>query len=243
MLTVPPPPGLALAGPLPVVAETFTRHLAAEQRRAWVAPSRELRLTPDARLSSEGYAPARLELVGLRALLVYYNDAFPRATPVLSKLTPGSFAAVWSELFDREDPRLVRVCERVGAEGRAVYAVTSPSYATDYTVASVVADVARLLGGAEFPCSLTYDAGELRAALVVKFERYDLRFDLSDVFGDEVARVSVVTKDGRDLGDPAPEVKKRRSTSNGGIPGATVAAGLATKITASVEFFAAKGGR
>lgn len=247
----PPPPGFARRGPLPAVAAAFTAHIAAEERDSWTSASAALDLHPDGRLGSEGFAPSALEEAGFRALLVYYNDCFPRATPVLSKLSPTTVAKVWAELFDRGDRRVVRVCERNDtlaaqhgvAGGRQVYAVTTPGYAVEYDVGRVVAGVAAMLGGAEVPCVLTYDAGSLDARLVLELDEYDLVLTTTDRYGDEVAAVRVWSKDGRDLGDPLPTLKKRRTASNGTEPGVTVAEGIRARIGASYEYFNKQVGR
>ena len=238
----PPPPDFSLTGSRPDVARAFVAHARAEDRRSWVAPSSALRLDEHGRLAAEHYPAAALEESGLRALLVYYNERFPRATPLFLRMTPGTAMMVWDELFDAADPRLVKVCERAGrrAGGRQVYAVTPPSYATDYDVAGVVDDVGAIFGGAEVPCRLEYRAGELDAVLVLELEDFDLRFDMTDRYDEAPARVRVFTKEGVDLGDPAPSVKKRKSAANGAGAGLTIAEGLATKIAASADYYVSK---
>lgn len=234
----PPPPDLTLAGTLPEVAAAFAAHVAAEDRRSWVAPSSALRFGADGRAGALHYnETAPLEEGGLRGLLVYYNERFPRATPLFCQLSAGTAAAVWSELFDAADPRLVKVCERAGPGGRAVYAVTPPSYATEYDVADVVRDVAAILGGAEVPCGLSYTAATCDVSLLLEFEDFDIRVDATDRYGEDGARVRVFTKDGDDLGDPLPSLKKRKSAANGAIAGATIAEGMAAKFGASVQHF------
>lgn len=249
----PPPPGYATRGALPAVAAAFAAHVAAEDRDSWTSASASLELTPAGRLGSVGFAPSALEEGGLRALLVYYNDCFPRATPVLSKLSAPTMAAVWAELFDRSDRRVVRVCERRAANlavhERQVYAVTTPGYAVEYDVARVVGDVAAMLGGAAVPCALTYDAATLDARLVLELDEYDLVLTTTDRYGDEVAGVRVWTKPttpggfGRDLGDPLPTLKKRRTVSNGAEAGVTVAEGIRARIGASFDYYTKQVGR
>jgi hypothetical protein len=236
----PPPPDFSLAGSLPDVTERFAAHIQAEERRAWVAPSSALRLDERGRLAALHYPSAALEEGGLRGLLVYYNDRFPRATPVFSLLSAATAAIVFDELFDSADPRLVKVAERATgrrAGDRAVYAVTSPSYATDYDVAGVVRDVNNIFGGAPVPCQLAYVSGSLDVTLLLELADFDLLIDATDRYGEEVARVRVRTKEGTDLGDPAPGVKKRKSSANGGAAGSTIIEGLATKIAASADYF------
>jgi hypothetical protein len=229
----PPPPDFTTAGTLPGVAAAFAAHVAAEDRRSWVAPSSALRFGEDGRVGARHYPAAPLEEGGLRGLLVYYNERFPRATPLFCQLSPGTAAAVWSELFDATDPRTVKVCER----GGNIYGVTPPSYATEYDVADVVRDVAAILGGAEVPCGLSYAAATCDVSLLLEFEDFDIRVDATDRYGEDGARVRVFTKDGTDLGDPLPTLKKRKSAANGAVAGATIAEGMAAKFGASVHHF------
>lgn len=229
----PPPPDYTAAGTLPAVAAAFAAHLRAEDRRSWVAPSSALRFGADGRVGALHYPAAPLELGGLRELLVYYNERFPRATPLFCNLTPSTAAAVWSELFDATDPRMVKVCERRGS----IYAVTPPNYATAYDVADVVRDVATILGGAAVPCGLSYAAATCDVSLLLEFEDFDIRVDATDRYGEDGARVRVFTKDGDDLGDPLPSLKKRKSAANGAVAGATIAEGMAARFGASVQHF------
>jgi hypothetical protein len=247
-----PPPDFALSGSLPDVAEAFVAHVAAEQRRSWVAPSDALRLDEHGRLSALHYPPAALEEEGLRALLVYYNERFPRATPLFRLLTASTAAVVFEELFDASDARLVKVCERnaaspprlqrwndsaSGVRPHQVYGVTPPTYATDYDVAGVVRDVAAIFGGYAVPCELAYVAGPCDVTLALDLADFDIVIDATDRYGEEVARVRVRTKEGVDLGDPLPSVRKRKSAANGGHAGLTIAEGIATKIGAAPDFF------
>lgn len=228
-----PPPDLVTAGTLPDVAAALAAHLAAEDRRSWVAPSSALRFGADGRVGALHYPAAPLELGGLRELLVYYNERFPRATPLFCNLTPSTAAAVWAELFDAADPRMVKVCERRGA----VYAATPPNYATAYDVADVVRDVSTILGGAAVPCGLAYSAATCDVSLLLEFEDFDIRVDATDRYGEDGARVRVFTKAGDDLGDPLPSLKKRKSAANGAVAGATIAEGMAARFGASVQHF------
>jgi hypothetical protein len=241
-----PPPDFARAGSLPEVAEAFVAHVAAEQRRSWVAPSDALRLDEHGRLSALHYPPAALEEEGLRGLMVYYNERFPRATPLFRLLTASTAAVVFEELFDASDARLVKVCERRGVfrrstdprvAGHQVYGVTPPTYATDYDVAGVVRDVAAIFGGYAVPCELAYVAGPCDVTLALDLVDFDIVIDATDRYGEEVARVRVRTKEGVDLGDPLPSVRKRKSAANGGHAGLTIAEGIATKIGAAPDFF------
>lgn len=235
----PPPPGFTRAGPLAAVADAFACHVGAEERRSWVAASSSLVVTPDGRLGARHFPAARLEEEGLRSLLVYYNDCFPRATPVLSKLSAPTFAAVWSELFAADDVRQVRVFERGPPGARQVFAVTSPSYPHDYDVSRLVLDVAGLFGGAPVPCSLAYDAGPAEVTLLLHFAEFDVRVWATDRDDDKgTLRVSVVSKAGADLGDPLPELRKRKRGSNDGRAGATVLEGIAAKIREAPKFYA-----
>lgn len=239
----PAPADFEATGPLPDVAARFAAHLAAEERTTWTAASSALVFGEAGTLgTSGGYPQAALEEGGFRALMVYYNERFPRATPVFSLLAAPSMARVWRELFDPTDRRFVQVGERSTPVGRAVYAVTPPTYATTYDAAGVVLDVARMLTGASgevvLRASLTYTAATLDAQLVLAFADYLLVLTITDRYGEEVVRVRVHDLHGADLGDPAPDVKKRRYANAAAGDGITIARGVATKITAAPEYFA-----
>jgi hypothetical protein len=147
---------------------------------------------------------------------------------VLSKLSAGTFAAVWREMFV---PSLdaVRVCERRGA----VYAVTPPSYPTDTNVAALVEGVAGLFDD-PVPCLLRYAAATSSVDLLLGLRDFKVRVTASDVYDGDGVRIEVVTKEGESLGDPLPQVKKRRR-EGGGV--STVVEGIAVKIRAAPKFY------
>ena len=251
----PAPAAFDRTGSLPDVARDFVEHIRAEGRTSWVAPSSALRLDAHGRLSAEGFPPAALEEGGLRALLVFYNERFPRATPLFSRLTAATAAAVFEELFDYGDPRFVRVAERrnpdappkyrLGGVGNGkpmsqVYLVTPSTYPTEYNVGSLVRDTAALLDGAQVPCSLVYDPCNLNIVFWLHFDLFSVCIEGTDRYGDEgIFRFSVWTRDGENLGDPVPTLRKRRAQSGTGA-GATIADGIATRLAAAPDFFAAK---
>ena len=133
--TVAPPPDFSAAGPLAEVARAFTDHITIECRRAWSAPGSALVVSTDGTLKARGFPAARFEPDGLRALLIHYNDDFPRAAPVLSKLTAATFAAVWRELFDPTDEP-VKVD---GGDSLATYA--DHTYLTGYLACAMCATI------------------------------------------------------------------------------------------------------
>lgn len=235
MTLVPCPPDALYAGPLAEVARKLVGHVGAEQRRSWTAPSGTLRVSETGRLGALHYPDAAFEEAGLRGLLVYFNDCFPRATPVLSKLSPPTFAAVWRELFVPPEDGTVRVYERTGPMGRAVYGVAPPSYPSDYDVSHLVADVADIFGTRKpVPCLLRYDAGACAVELRLGFGDYHVVVAATDVYDAGGVTVGVVTTTGTNLGDPLPDVKRRR---RGGGEGRTVVEGVAAKIRAAQKHY------
>jgi len=221
------------AGPLPDVAARFAAHIDTEQRTTWTAPASALHFGADGRLSAMHYPAAAFEEEGFRALLVYFNERFPRATPVLSRLSAPTVAAIWEELFDLSDPRGCKVRERRGA----VYGVTPPNYATDYHVGDVMRDISGIFQHAPVPVVLTYTAAGCDARLVLHLDEFLVGVTTTDRYGEEVAAVRVYTLDGEDLGTP-PASKRRRSSSNVAGAGLTIAQGIAERIAGAPAHFA-----
>lgn len=222
----PPPPDCVAAGPSDAVAATLLAHVAAEGRRSWTSASSALLVTDDGRAGARHYPLARLEEGGMRGLLTHFRDCFPRATPLCSRLSAPTFAAVWRELFEPDDGE-VRVGERCGA----VYAVSPPSYPTDYDVSHLVRDVCALLT-VPVPAMVRYDAGACEVVLVLGFGGYNVEVKATDTYDGGGVEVHVVTRAGVDLGDPLPGLRSRRREG-----GDTVVAGVGAKLRAAGDFY------
>lgn len=228
--TVAPPPDFSAAGPLAEVASEFSDHITIECRRAWTAPGSALVVSTDGTFRAKGFPAAHFEPDGLRALLIHFNDDFPRAAPVLSKLSAATFAAVWRELYTPTDEP-VKVYERRGA----VYSVSPPSYTAD--IGALVREVVARLP-ADLPAYLTYAAARSTVALTVGYENYNVLIEASDLYGGDGVTVAVLGKDGTDYGDPLPDVRKRRRQGT-----STVTDGVLEKIEAAAQHYHVKSGK
>jgi hypothetical protein len=218
-------------GQLDAVAPAFAAHVGAEQRRSWTAPDEMLVLTPEGQFGARACPLAGFEEGGFRSLLVHYNESFPRATPVLSRLSPATFEAVWSELFHPGPAGYVRVFERSGTVGRSVWAVAPSTYPAEFTVADLVTGVAGLLTPSPLAL-LDYDAAESRVDLLLDFGAYNVRVVGTDRYDAGGVTVTVEGKDGRTYGDPLPGVKRRRREG-----GDTILDGVAEKLRAAPAFW------
>jgi hypothetical protein len=225
-----PPPGLTVAGPIPELTAALSAHVAAENRRSWSAPCASLVLGPDGLFGTRAWPLAPFEEGGFRAVLVHFNDSFPRATPCLRQLPEATMATVWGDLF-RPPAGDVRVFERTGPDGPQVWAAAPVSWPPDFGVDELVAGVSALLPSAPVGL-LEYDAAESTVVLLVDFGPFNVRVSGTDRYDAGGVSVSVVTKDGVDLGDPLPGVRRRRREG-----GDTVLDGVAEKLRAASAFY------
>lgn len=212
----PPPPDAARTGPAREALSAVAEHVTAERRAVLDVATRGLTLTPAGRLVAGGHAYP-LEEGGLRALLMHYTAAFPRLTPSALLMRPAVLASVFGcGLADhaRELPPEVRLRVRTGPEGPAIYGAT-PCQAPPYDVDAVLRDLGDAAPlDAHAPGSLVvYAAGASTATAHLRVVRDAptgawLRVTVEDGYP---CRVSVSCGVGsRDLGDPAPEVERRR---------------------------------
>lgn len=218
MLFAEPPPSLRVEGPLHVVVARLESLLEAEARFAWEAPEAALALTRDGRLAAgEEYEPSPLEAAGFRALVIRYNDCFPRAFPLLSGLSSATVAAVWREAYRPGEGRVL-VCERhapAGA-GSAVMQVYPAGWPAEFTVGSVARAVLDA-AGPDHPATLTYDAGSSSLRLEVRRMTHDLVVTATDVYGEPAPAVEVLGKDGRRLPTTSTGPRPRRRPGTGGV--------------------------
>lgn len=218
MLFANPPPSLRVEGPLHVVVARLESMLEAEARFAWEAPEGRLVLTPDGRLAAgEEYEPSPLEAAGLRALLIRYNESFPRAFPLLSGLSAPTVAAVWREAYRPGEGRVL-VCERHAGPGAgsAIMQVYPAGWPVEFTVGSVARAVLDA-AGPDHPATLTYDAGSSSLRLEVRRLTHDLIVTATDVYGEPAPSVEVLGKDGRRLPAPTAGPRPRRRPGTGGV--------------------------
>lgn len=224
MITQPPPPDYSDVGPLALVAADFARHIDGELRRSWTSESIDLEVSDDGRIRTKGYPWAHFEDGGLRSILVRYNDFFPRAYPVLSGLTWPTFALVWRDLFKPRPDDIVRVHERRGA----VYAVSTAGFGAAGSVGLLVGDLPTLFPKAPPMALIEYNAADLSVSVLLAFEKYNVRIRANDRPEGEGVSVRVETKAGDDLGDPMPDVKRRRREGT-----STVLEGINAKLAAA----------
>ncbi len=215
-----------LADGLDVAARALGEHVAAEGRRSWSAASASLRVTTDGRVCVEHFPLVGFEYEGFRALLMYYSECFPRATACLSKLTPETFASVWYDLFHPLPPE-VRVCERRGS----VFMVAPTTYPVDYDVSQLVLDIASVFSPAP-TCLLEYTAATSSVDLLLDLGRYNVRVQGTDAYDAGGVRCSVVSKRGVDLGDPLPDLRKRRKEG-----GSTIIDGVVARLRAAPDYY------
>jgi hypothetical protein len=212
-----PPPSLRVEGPLHVVVARLEQALESEARFAWEAPEAALALTSDGRLAAgEEYEPSPMEAAGLRALLIRFNESFPRAFPLLSGLSAPTVAAVWREAYRPGEGRVL-VCERhAPGAGSAVMQVYPAGWPAEFTVGAVARAVLDA-AGPDHPATLTYDAGSSALRLEVRRLTHDLVVTATDVYGEPAPAVEVLGKDGRRLPTTSTGPRPRRRPGTGGV--------------------------
>ena len=232
MLFADPPRSLRAEGLLGPLVRQVELAIEGEARFAWEAPEGLLRLTDDGRLAAgEEYEPSSMEAAGLRALLIRYNDSFPRAFPLLSGLSAPTVAAVWREAYRPGDGRLLVSERHHPVDGpSAVWQVYPAGWPVEFTVASVAAAVRDAVGPL-VPARIAYDAAASSLRLEVTLAGYELLVTASDVYGEPAPTVEVIL-DGRNMGAPLTGPRRRRRPGTGG---ATVLEGIVEAITVAEE--------
>lgn len=232
MLFAEPPRSLRAEGLLGPLVRQVELAIEAEARFAWEAPENVLRLTGDGRLEAgEEYEPSPMEAAGLRALLIRYNECFPRAFPLLSGLFAPTVAAVWREAYRPGTGRLLVSERHRTVDGpSAVWQVYPAGWPVEFTVASVAAAVRDAVGPL-VPARVAYDAATSSLRLEVVLDGYELLVTATDVYGAPAPAVEVVL-DGRNVGAPPTGPRRRRRPGTGG---ATVLEGIADSIAAAQE--------
>lgn len=233
----PPPPDVETSGPLPDVVDAIARAIQAEQRDSYEAAVGSLRFTEGGGLGAGAFPARPFEENGLRTLLVYLNDVFPRATPVFLRMPEDLASTVFHTLLtpaldDDTTPRKIRVRERRWKGVPRVFACTSPSYADGYDVDALARDVCAVFGDAasEVRATARYTAATAALRLALAFpDGAGVVIEASDAGGDEGSVRIRATLDGAELGEPCPAVKRRKRA--GRIEGAEgMVEYLATKI-------------
>lgn len=230
----PAPLGFSDVGPLPELAASLSGVVAAERRTSWEAMTPDLRLTPDGGIFARGFAPVQMERVGFDALVGQYGVAFPRGPTLMAHMhdvAPDLLSQVWAALLRAagdDAPAAVKLHQRVGPAGPAIWSASPTSFPASWSVARLVEGLAAELphlGGV-----LSYDPErstiELRIRTAPGIEAV-VRAEDQYVGAGTTVEVLV---DGVSKGDPLPTLRPRRRASTD--VGATTVAGVVEKLRA-----------